>query len=55
MKPREDIQEQLAHGKEFNLTLDMEVVQQGERNRRVGRCVATFHVTPKSHVKAKGR
>ena len=55
MKPREDIQEQLAHGKEFNLTLDMEVMQQGERNRRVGRCVATFHVTPKSHVKAKGR
>lgn len=55
MKPREDIQEQLAHGKEFNLTLDMEVVQQGERNRRVGRCVATFHMTPKSHVKAKGR
>jgi len=55
MKPREDIKEQLAHGKEFNLTLDMEVMQQGERNRRVGRCVATFHVTPKSHVKAKGR
>jgi hypothetical protein len=25
MKPREDIQEQLAHGKEFNLTLDMEI------------------------------
>jgi len=55
MKPREDIKEQLAHGKEFNLTLDMEVVQQGEHNRRVGRCVATFHMTPKSHVKAKGR
>lgn len=55
MKPREDIQEQLAHGKEFNLTLDMEIVQQGEHNRRVGKCVATFHVTPKSHVKAKGR
>jgi hypothetical protein len=55
MKPREDIKEQLAHGKEFNLTLDMEIVQQGEGNRRVGRCVATFHVTPKSHVRAKGR
>jgi hypothetical protein len=55
MKPREDIQEQLAHGREFNLTLDIEVVQQGEHNRRVGRCVATFHVTPKSHVRAKGR
>lgn len=55
MKPREDIQEQLAHGKEFNLTLDMEITQQGEHNRRVGKCVATFHVTPKSHVRAKGR
>ena len=55
MKPREDIKEQLAHGREFNLTLDMEIVQQGEHNRRVGRCVATFHVTPKSHVQAKGR
>jgi len=55
MKPREDIQEQLAHGREFNLTLDMEIVQQGEHKRRVGRCVATFHMTPKSHVKAKGR
>lgn len=55
MKPREDIKEQLAHGKEFNLTLEMEIAQQGEHNRRVGRCVATFHVTPKSHVKAKGR
>lgn len=55
MKPREDINEQLAHGREFNLTLDMEVMQQGEDNRRVGRCVATFHVTPKSHVRAKGR
>ena len=33
----------------------MEIAQQGEHNRRVGRCVATFHVTPKSHVRAKGR
>ena len=55
MKPREDIKEQLAHGKEFNLTLDMEMAQQGEHNRRVGKCVATFHVTPESHVRAKGR
>jgi hypothetical protein len=55
MKPREDVKEQLAHGKEFNLTLDMDIVQQGQRDRRVGRCVATFHVTPKSHVRAKGR
>jgi hypothetical protein len=55
MKPRENIKEQLAHGTEFNLTLDMDIVQRGEHNRRVGKCVATFHVTPKSHVKAKGR
>ena len=47
-----------AAGKEFNLTLDIEVVQMVtsrlERERRVGVCTATFHVTPKSqHRKRK--
>ena len=57
MKPREDIHSALATGQEFNVTLDLDILQQvsksGERDRRVGKCVATFHVTPKAHHKAK--
>jgi hypothetical protein len=56
MTPREDIKALVAAGKEFNITLDLEISQQGfkgERDRRVGRCEATFHVTPKVHHKAK--
>jgi hypothetical protein len=71
--PREDLQALIASGKEFNITLDLEVIQQavvpealakrskkdsmlarlGQRERRVGKCVATFHVTPTLHQKAK--
>ena len=44
-------------GEEFNITLDLEVQQQGfrpnERDRRVGQAVVTFHVTPKSQLKTK--
>jgi len=57
MKPREDIHAALATGDEFNVTLDLDILQQvsksGERDRRVGKCVATFHATPKAHHKAK--
>jgi len=57
MKAREHIKELIATGSEFNLTLDLDVLQQGfrkgERDRRVGQCVATFHVTPKAHHKRK--
>jgi hypothetical protein len=56
MKSRENIREMMATGKEFNVTLDLDVQQQGfrgERDRRVGHCVATFHVTPKTHHKAR--
>lgn len=57
MKPREDIHSLIATGKEFNITLDLDIHQQlyktGERDRKVGRCVATFHVTPKAHHKAR--
>jgi acyl-coenzyme A thioesterase PaaI-like protein len=57
MTPREDIRKLMsAHG-EFNITLDLDIKQQayrpGERDRRVGRCEATFHVTPKIHHKRK--
>ena len=72
MTPLEDIEELVATGKEFNISIRMDVVQvlapisknklanQSEkeaikhaRAKRVGRCTATFHVTPKSQHKAK--
>lgn len=56
MTPRENIPAMMAAGTEFNITLDLEVQQQGfrgEHDRRVGQCVATFHVTPKAQHKAR--
>jgi hypothetical protein len=57
MNPREDIRAMLQTKKEFNVTIDMEITQQaarrGEKDKRVGRCEATFHVTPKVHHKQK--
>ncbi|MEZ6243818.1 MAG: hypothetical protein R3B57_12340 [Phycisphaerales bacterium] len=80
ISPREDMGELIATGEEFNLTVDMEIVQllptltgrKGDkksakksakrgrdrivgREKRVGRCTAIFHVTPKTHQKAKRR
>jgi hypothetical protein len=71
--PREDLLALVATGKEFNITHDLEVVQQAllpaavakkrsidsvlarlaQKERRVGRSVATFHLTPTLHLKAK--
>ncbi|MCC6320368.1 MAG: hypothetical protein IT438_02905 [Phycisphaerales bacterium] len=62
IRPRENIQELLGHGGEFNITIDLDIYQgitkiapgkTGEREKRVGRCEATFHVTPKAHHKHK--
>jgi acyl-coenzyme A thioesterase PaaI-like protein len=57
MKARENLQELIASNKEFNITLDLDVLQQasriGEKDKRVGKCDATFHVTPKVHHKSK--
>jgi hypothetical protein len=57
MNPREDIHKFLATGQEFNITLDLDITQQvsepGQRDKRVGRCEATFHVTPKAQLKVK--
>lgn len=51
MSPRENIQDLIRSGDEFDITVEMNVEQQvskpGERDRRVGRCNATFHVTRK--------
>ncbi len=59
IKPREDIEALVAGGGEFNAILDMEVVQAittpGSKERRVGKCVATFHITPKGHQRSRGR
>jgi hypothetical protein len=59
MNPREDIHRLLATGDEFNLTLDLDILQQvakpGGQDRRVGRSVVTFHVTPKAHLRSRSR
>jgi hypothetical protein len=73
VQPREDIKALMASGKEFNITVDLDVIQQAlvpeaiaklrkhdrllaklaSKERRVGKCVATFHLTPTTHQKAK--
>lgn len=59
MKARQDINALVAAGTEFNIIVDLEVTQQaariGEKDKRVGRCDATFHITPKLHHKMKAR
>ena len=59
ISPREDIEGLVKAGGEFNTTVEMDIVQAittpGSKERRVGRAVATFHVTPKKHQKNKGR
>lgn len=55
--PKEDLQQLVDAKTEFNIAVDLDIVQQlkkpGSRERRVGRCTATFHVTPKLHHKQK--
>ena len=57
IRPRENLKELVATGKEFNILVDMDILQEaarfGEKDKRVGRCEATFHVTPKSQHKKK--
>jgi hypothetical protein len=57
MRSRENIHELVASGTEFNITLDLDILQQaariGEKDKRVGKCDATFHVTPKVQHKIK--
>lgn len=66
MTPLEDIHELVATGREFNIAIRMDIVQalmpgvkprmiagKPAKPKRVGRCIATFHVTPKAHHKAK--
>jgi hypothetical protein len=64
LSPRGDIAALMAAGGEFNILVDMDVYQGlakpklaggegGGKEKRVGRCTATFHVTPKAHHKNK--
>ena len=66
MTPLEDIHALIATGKEFNIAINMEIIQilmpgvkprmiagKPAKPKCVGRCTVTFHVTPKSHHKAK--
>ncbi|MCB9846286.1 MAG: hypothetical protein H6811_09910 [Phycisphaeraceae bacterium] len=61
--PREDLEPLVEANAEFNVTLEMDVVQQlpradklpKVREKRVGRVEVTFHVTPIEHQKRKGR
>ncbi|MGC4031044.1 MAG: hypothetical protein QM754_04770 [Tepidisphaeraceae bacterium] len=57
MQPRVNLRELVETKKEFNFTLDMEIMQQpiGKqgRERRVGKCEVTFHITPKMQHKIK--
>ena len=50
MTPREDIENLISTGNEFNLELDMTIYQlmyaPNEKQRRVGKCTITFHATP---------
>jgi hypothetical protein len=55
--PREDIDALVATGEEFNITVDLTILQavvkKDEKERKVGMSVATFHVTPKSAYYAR--
>jgi acyl-coenzyme A thioesterase PaaI-like protein len=57
IKARDNLKAQVASGTEFNTVIDMEIMQQPintkDRERRVGKCEVTFHVTPKVHHKMK--
>jgi hypothetical protein len=35
------------------MEIQQQAARQGEKDKRVGRCDATFHVTPKTHHKRK--
>jgi len=59
IRTHEDIDALVATGKEFDVSLTMDVVQQlkkpGQKDKRVGRVNVTFHATPKQHQKQRGR
>ena len=50
MTPCEDIEKLISGGNEFNIDLDMTIHQlmytPNKKQRRVGKCIITFHATP---------
>jgi len=57
MTPREELKPLIESKREFNITVDMDIVQQSlrpkDRERRVGKAEVVFHVTPKVHHKRR--
>jgi len=63
VEPVEDLEALIDTHEEFNIEIDLSVYQQRlpvpgkkkgkEREVRVGKCTATFHVTPKQQIEAK--
>lgn len=53
----EDIDQLRQHKLEFNVTVEMDIVQavhhKDEKERKVGLCTATFHVAPKAKLRAR--
>ena len=56
-EPRADLEALVASGEEFNVTVDITVLQavvaDGEKEKKVGLCTAEFHVAPKSKFRAR--
>lgn len=57
VKPIDDIAELKKHKLEFNVSVDMLIVQavrhKDEKERKVGKATATFHVAPKAKLRAR--
>ncbi|MFI4859831.1 MAG: hypothetical protein ACIAXF_04015 [Phycisphaerales bacterium JB063] len=57
VKPIDDIEELKRHKLEFNVTVEMHVVQavhhKDQKERKVGKATATFHVAPKAKLRAR--
>jgi len=53
----EDIELLRKHKLEFNVTVEMEIIQavhhKDEKERKVGHCTVTFHVAPKAKLRAR--
>lgn len=52
----EDLQQRLDAGTEFNIDLELQIRQQLKKRGkevRVGRCIITFHCTPKSMLRQR--
>jgi hypothetical protein len=56
-EPQEDLEPLVASGDEFNVTVDITVLQAvvkgGEKEKKVGLCTAEFHVAPKSKFRER--